>query len=255
MCSVEFITLDRNNLANEHICCSMSDKKGEHGNENKKKWLEKAFDKGLVFRKADVRGKVFIEYIPAENAWCPIEAEGYMFINCFWVSGQFKGTGIGSRLLKECIEDSKKKGKRGIVVVSSPKKMPYLSDPKFLKNKGFTVCDKALPYFELLCLKFDEGGDIPRFKDYARNGICNCSAEVAIYYSSQCPYTDKYVKLVEKRALEKSIDIVVKRYEYQEEAQKAPVPCTSYSVFIKGKFVTNEILTVEKFDKLLGISS
>lgn len=45
---------------------------------------------GLVLLKGNVRGKCFIEYVPAENAWMPIEVEGYMYINCFWISGQFK---------------------------------------------------------------------------------------------------------------------------------------------------------------------
>ena len=40
----------------------------------------------------------------------PIEAPGYMYINCLWVSGSFKGHGYSSDLLSECIEDSKEKG-------------------------------------------------------------------------------------------------------------------------------------------------
>ena len=33
------------------------------------------FDEGLVFLKSKERGKCFIEYIPAENAWNPIVAD------------------------------------------------------------------------------------------------------------------------------------------------------------------------------------
>ena len=43
------------------------------------------------------RGKCFIEYIPGENAWVPIEAEGYLYINCLWVSGSLKGHGTAHR--------------------------------------------------------------------------------------------------------------------------------------------------------------
>lgn len=92
---MEIITLDASNLDKEHICCSLSDKKGESGVKNKKMWLRESFEDGLIFKKANVRGKAFIEYIPAEKAWCPIETEDYLFINCLWVSGQYKGTGIG----------------------------------------------------------------------------------------------------------------------------------------------------------------
>ena len=57
----------------------------------RRSWLKERFRDGLVFEKLNVRGKVFIEYIPAEHAGYPVTAEGYMFINCFWVSGQYKG--------------------------------------------------------------------------------------------------------------------------------------------------------------------
>lgn len=70
------------------------------------------FDDGLVFLKSTERGKCFIEYIPAENAWNPINADGYMYIDCLWVSGSFKGHGYSSDLLNACINDSMEKGKK-----------------------------------------------------------------------------------------------------------------------------------------------
>ena len=82
---MEIITVNKENLEEEHICCSISSNK-DCQVASKKAWLLKRFDDGLVFKKGDVRGKCFIEYIPAEKAWCPIKAEGYMYINCFWVS-------------------------------------------------------------------------------------------------------------------------------------------------------------------------
>ena len=51
--------------------------------------------------------------MPAEKAWAPVEADGYMYINCLWVSGQFKGQGYSNLLLEECIRDSRGKGQAG----------------------------------------------------------------------------------------------------------------------------------------------
>ena len=81
----------------------------------KKDWLNERFDEGLVFLKSKERGKCFIEYIPAENAWNPIVADSYMYINCLWVAGSFKGHGYSTDLLNACIEDSKIKGEERVM--------------------------------------------------------------------------------------------------------------------------------------------
>ena len=89
---MEYVRVTKENLESEHICCAISNNKDVQV-ASKKAWLESRFDEVLVFLKAAERGKCFIEYIPAENAWNPVEAAGYLFINCLWVSGSFKGHG------------------------------------------------------------------------------------------------------------------------------------------------------------------
>ena len=49
------VTLE--NLEAEHICCCISDKKGENCVSSKKSWLRNRMQEGLVFNKLDVRGK------------------------------------------------------------------------------------------------------------------------------------------------------------------------------------------------------
>ncbi|MCL2111345.1 MAG: YoaP domain-containing protein [Clostridiales bacterium] len=247
---MNIITVTKDNLEQEHICCAISNNKDIQVS-SKKSWLAERFDDGLVFKKGDVRGKCFIEYIPAEKAWCPIEAEGYMFIDCFWVSGQFKGQGSSNLLLEECIKDSKEKGKKGLCVLSSKKKMPFLSDPKYLKHKGFAVADTAEPYYELMYLPFDANAAKPRFKASAKAPKINKQGFV-LYYAHQCPFTAKYVPMIEDMAKSKGVPFVAIRYETAEEAQNAPAPFTSYSLFFDGEFVTNEILSDKKFEKLLS---
>ena len=112
-----YITLTKENIANEHICCAFSDKKCKDSYELKKEWLKKEFDNGYVFRRIDERAKVFIEYGPAEKAWVPVNAPNYLMINCFWVSGKYKGCGHGKALLQSAIDDAKLQGKDGLVTV------------------------------------------------------------------------------------------------------------------------------------------
>lgn len=244
---MNIIQLTPDNIAEEHICCVIADKKGETCVSSKKAWMSARFADGLVFKRLDARGKVFIEYIPAEKAWCPIHADGYMHINCFWVSGQFKGQGYGSRLLEECITDAKAKGKRGLTVVASPKKLPFLSDGAYLKKKGFLVADRADPYFELLYLPFEADAPLPRFRETAKTSKTEDTQGVVLYYTNQCPYTDKYAPMIGDLALERGIPCRLVKLESAEEAQLCPSPFTTYSLFYNGSFVTHEILTEKKF--------
>lgn len=246
----DIINVDLSNIDQEHICCANADKKGDDSAGLKKEWLKERFEDGLVFKRLNIRGKVFIEYIPAEKAWCPVNAPDYMFINCFWVSGQFKGHGYGNMLLEQCILDSKTKGKKGLVVVSSNKKMPFLSDPKYLKYKGFKVCDKAAPYFELLALPFSEDTLLPSFKQCAKSAEIE-EKGLVLYYTNQCPYAQKYAQIIEKIAKERGVNFKMIKYQTTQQAQQAPSPFTTYSLFCDGKFVTNEILSDKKFIKFL----
>lgn len=247
---MNIITLTSENLDREHICCAIADKKSENCVSSKKAWLKARFEDGLVFKKLDARGKVFIEYIPAEKAWYPISANGYMHINCFWVSGQFKGQGWSNKLLDECIADAKIQGKYGLTVISSKKKMPFLSDPKYLKYKGFLVADTANPYYELLYLPLCEGAPIPKFKDTVKQGNIPEKGMV-LYYTNQCPHTDKYAPIINELAKNRGTTVKLIKIDTMEQAQNAPAPFTTYSFFFQGQFVTNEIFGEKKFEKFL----
>jgi len=246
---MEIITLTKDNLENEHICCAISSN-NDCQVVSKKQWLLKRFEDGLVFKKCDVRGKCFIEYIPAEKAWSPIEAEGYMYINCLWVSGQFQGQGNSNLLLAECIRDSKEKGKKGLVILSARRKLPFLSDPKFLRYKGFVLADTAEPSYELLYFPFEENALKPRFKDHVKTPKIKEQGFV-LYYTNQCPFTAKYVILIENIANQKGIPFKSILLETTEQAQNAPAPFTTYSLFYNGEFLTNEILSEKKFEGII----
>ena len=244
------ITVDLNNIDMEHICCAIAEKKGENCVGSKKTWLKERMQDGLVFKKLDERGKVFIEYIPAEYAFAPVTAENFMYINCFWVSGKFKNKGYANELLQECIDDAKSKGKSGLVTLSSDKKRTFLSDPKYLKYKGFMVADTAEPYFELLYLPFDDNSSVPKFNDCAKLGEIDDRGFV-LYYSNGCPHTDKYSKIIQDYAKSKSINLKLIKIDNLKKAKESPTPFTIYGLYKDGKFVTNEILTTKKFDTIL----
>ena len=244
---MDLIRVTRDNLETEHICCAISNNQ-DCQVLSKKAWLRDRLDEGLVFLKGNVRGKCFIEYIPAEYAWAPIEAAGYMMIDCLWVSGQFKGQGYSNRLLEHCIAEARAKGKKGLVALSSKKKMPFLSDGAYLKHKGFVEADTAAPYYELLALPFEEGTALPRFLECAKTGEIDEKGWV-LYYTAQCPHTAKYVPILTEYAGNQGIQIKAVKLETREDARQSPSPFTTYAVFYDGKFVTNEILSEKSFEK------
>ena len=246
---MEYIKLTLDNLEKEHICCAISNNKDIQV-ASKKAWLKERIKDGLVFLKSAERGKCFIEYIHAENAWCPIEANDYMHINCFWVSGSFKGHGYANDLLNACIADAKEQGKHGITVISSPKKMPFLSDPKYLAYKGFKVADKANPNFTLMYLSFDENASVPKFKEQAKQPHIDKQGFV-VYYTHGCPFTAKYVPLVQQTAKDKDIPFESVLIDSKEKAQNAPMAWTNYAVFYNGQYISNEILNEKKFLELV----
>ena len=164
---MEYIKITEENLEREHICCAISNGSDVQVT-SKKAWLSGRLKDGLVFLKAAERGKGFIEYIPAENAWYPIEADGYMHINCFWVSGALKGRGYSEDLLSACSADARAQGKNGLTVISSHKKQAFLSDPEHLAYKGFKKADCAEPFFTLMYMPFFEGAPVPKFKAAAK---------------------------------------------------------------------------------------
>ncbi len=249
---MEFIRVTKENLDREHICCAISNNDDVQVS-SKKKWLENCFIDGLVFLKSSERGKCFIEYLPAENAWVPIKADGYMYIDCLWVSGSLKGHGYGGELLEECIKDAKGKGRKGLCILSSAKKRPFLSDQKFLAYKGFRVADEADNGIQLWYLPFAEEEKSPRFKECARHPQIDEKGYV-LYYTNQCPFNGKYVPIIEQTALDHNIPFKAIRLQNKKEAQNAPTPVTTYALFKDGKYLSNEQLNDKKFLKLCGIA-
>lgn len=246
---MEYIRVVSENIEKEHICCAISNNNDIQVS-SKKAWLKERFADGLVFLKSAERGKCFIEYIPAENAWNPIIAEGYMYIDCLWVAGSFKGNGYSTDLLNACIEDSKVKGKKGLCILLSAKKKPFLADPKYLKYKGFSVCDEADNGIGVWYLPFAENTVLPRFKECAKHPHTDETGYV-LYYTSQCPFNAKYVPIITDIAKEKSVKFKAIHLQSKEEAQNAPTPITTYALFIDGSYVTNEQMNDKRFLKLL----
>jgi GNAT superfamily N-acetyltransferase len=251
----KIITLNKSNIDQEHICCAISDKKCKDGYELKKGWLKRAFDHGYVFRRIDARAKVFIEYGPAEKGWVPVEAPDYFLVNCFWVSGQYKGKGYGKELLRLAIEDAKAQGKNGLVTVVGTSKFHFMSDTKWLLKQGFETCEKTSSGFSLLVKKITPKANNPKFRDSVKSGECDEKDGLVAYYSNRCPFSEYHVTTsLTETAQKRKLPIKIIKLNTMEKAQTAPTPATIFSLFFNGKFVTTDLSACmdSRFDKVMA---
>lgn len=248
---IEIINLTHENIDSEHICCAIGNDAINQKRANvKKAWLKERLDEGHTFKKFDIRGKVFIEYVPAEYAWFPVDAPGYNFIQCLWASGRYKGKGFGSRLLEECEKDSQ--DKNGLIAVTTNKKLPFTVDKKFYLKKGFEVVDTAPPYFELLVKKFKDDAPDPKFLDNAKKGKIDGKTGLTFYYSDLCPFNADYVDIMINTAAKYNIATEKIKIDSLEQAKALPTPFGIFSVFYNGEFLSHEVMSEKKFDKLLN---
>lgn len=245
----EYINITTDNLATEHLCCAISDKKHQAGVTVKRQWLSEQIKEGHVFRKLNEKGKVFIEYAPLEKAWTPVVGENYMYIYCLWVSGSFKGKGHGKELLEYCIEDAKSRGKSGVCIISSKKKSPFLSDKKFMLANGFQTVDTLPGDYELLALSFD--GTQPKFSDSAKKqSIPN--SELTIYYGLQCPYIPNCIEQVKSYCEANHIPLNLIVVDSVKKAKSLPGVFNNWAVYYDGKFETVHMLNEGYLKKLLA---
>lgn len=249
---MKIITIDKNNIDQEHICCAIgNDKENKKRAQSKKDWLKERFNDGLVFKRLDDRGKIFIECMPIEKAWKPINGKNYMVINCLWVAGKFKGQGISSKLLNECIADTKKQKMNGIIVVTSTKLKPFLTDKKFYLHNGFESVDTAPPYFELLVLKFNKNAKNPTFNKNVKEGICENKKGFTYIFSNQCPFMEEFSERMKEVAEKKKIKFTIKKLNSFQEAQKYGSCFGTLGLYYDGKFLTHEIMPEKKFEKFI----
>jgi len=250
----KIIKLDNSNITDEHICCAISDKKCKESYELKKVWLRKEFDNGYAFLRTDARAKVFIEYGPSENGWVPIDAPNYFLINCFWVSGKYKGHGYGKALLQLAIDDAKSQGKDGLVTVVGTKKFHFMSDGKWLLRQGFEICESLSSGFSLLVKKMNPKAENPGFKESVISGECPDKNGLVVYYSNRCPYSEYHVKTsLMETAQKRKIPLKIIKLETMGQAQSAPTPATIFSLYYNGKFVTTDVSVCldSRYDKIM----
>lgn len=158
-----------------------------------------------------------------------------------------KGHGYSNDLIGECLRDAKAQGRSGVCILSAEgRKREFLSDPKYLAYKGFSVADVSDCGISLMYLPFDENAPVPSFKECAKHPKTNGNG-FELYYTDQCPFTFYWVPRVEDVAKEHDIPFRAIRVADKETARKLSSPVTTYALFYDGKFVTHAVQSDRRF--------
>ncbi len=248
---ITIIDLTPENIANYGVC-GYKDINKHVELRRKIEWFKEYYPKGLrikavISKKGGYQG--MLEYIPGKYAHRPVTAEEYMFIHCVFVGfkGPFKGKGLGSALIDECIKEAKEAGLQGVAVVT--RKGPFMAGKDIFLKKGFSVVDEAKPDFELLALKFNASVADPKFTLSTLEAYPD---ELTVIRSPQCPYSEKNVNAILKTA--EKLGIKAKLVDLQDFKAAQCTPCAfgTFCIIYKGKIISHHPISNTRFENIIN---
>ncbi len=249
---VRFVTLTEENLDKVQLLCGHSPA-FRRGYDAKAAWLQGRLKEGIRYTLLQVNGHNagMLETVPGEYAWRGVEAQGYLFIHCFWVVGRNRKHGYGRQLLQACLEVAREMV--GVAVVTS--KTHWLPTRKIFMKNGFEVADE-LPPFELLVKRFKPEAPLPRFKRMVQTPLPG----LTLYHSDQCPYMQNLPAIVQQVGGQLGVPVNLIQVESARQAQNSPCPYGVLGIYYDGELIeyrpagTKKLLEILE-PKLAGRSS
>lgn len=221
------------------------------GYKKKTDWFSARYKEGLRLKTAVTdTGKTigFIEYVPAEMAWRPVKAPGYMFIHCLMISGRSeKQKGYGSQLIEACIADAQQQQKYGITVMTS--KGSWITDKRIFEKHGFHQSDQR-GRFELMTKTFASGPALPRLIDWTQ--IQSKYQGWHLLYADQCPWHNKAVHELSQVAQSAGISLQITQLNSPAQAQAAPSGFGVFSLLFNGRLLADHYISATRFKNILA---
>lgn len=244
------ITLEKvgpENISDCGIGCLTNPK--NQGFQPKVEWLKKRFAEGLrffLFRDEKGNPLAFLEYVPGEYAWRPIDAGGWLFVHCLWVyaKGQRVG-GLGSRLIQACLSEARRARANGVAAMVSGG--PWMVGSQVFLRNGFTQIAEA-DRFQLVIHRLRKGPE-PCFRDTRHNAAAYRGLNIV--YSPQCPMLPKSAKDLSELASEHCLPLKITVLESAREAQNAPSHYGVFSLIWNGRLLSDHYVSKGRFKNLL----
>ena len=236
------------NAIEEKFFCIKNTK--DPGFKAKQDWFNKRYEEGLrikILKNEEGKQIAFIEYIPADFAWRPVNAPGYMFIHCMYTySNKDKRSGYASLLIMAYEEDAKQRGMAGVVVMTS--KGSWISDKRIFEKNEYKEVDKR-DRFELMLKKFNKDSNDPYLIDWLKNKKPYKGWH--LLYSDQCPWHGKSVNAIKEVADAHNLDLKIKKITSSEEAKQMLAGFGVFNLIHNGKVLEDHYISQTRFKNIL----
>jgi len=242
---MKIISVNSDNISEYKPVCFLNSK--NEGYLKKLEWLKERFSQDLIIKllylENEKKCNGFIEYIPGEYAWRAVDAKGYMFIHCIWISpNKYKEKGYGSLLVKECLKDAKKEGKYGVAVVTS--EGPFMAGKTLFLKNDFNSVAKAKPSYELM-IRIIKSGPLPKFRDWEKQ--LSQYQGLNIIYTNQCPWVARSIKELSEIARKKSLKLKLTELKNARQVQDAPSVYAVFNLIYNGKLLVDHYISSRRF--------
>ncbi len=244
---MNIIEVKAENVEQFGFYCSKN--KRDEGYQKKLDWLHHRFPEGLkikLLQDEEGRDAGFVEYVPGEFAWRPVEAKGYLFIHCIAIMKKAnRESGNGSMLIKSCLADAKRDGLNGEAVACSDG--PWIANRQLFEKNGFEVVDR-LGRFELLVKKFGDAPS-PRFINWEKNQRNYQGWHLVLAH--QCPWHAKAIRDLKRVGEEYGLDLRISEIKTAREAQQSPSGFGVFALLHDGRLLEDHYISATRFRNIL----
>ena len=220
------------------------------GFENKRKWFEKRYGEGLrmkILKDDNYKMIGFIEYVPADYAWRPLNAANFMFIHCLAVySKKDRNKGYGTLLINEAEKEAKAGKMDGVCVMTS--KGVWIANKSIFAKYGFKEVDTR-GRFELLSKKWNATAPNPNLIDWT--AVQKKYQGWHLLYADQCPWHEKSIEAILNVAIDNDIHLKVAKIKTAKEAKSAPSGYGVFSLLHNGKLLEDHYISATRFKNIL----
>ena len=245
---MKIVEVTPENAVKETFFCIKDTKR--QGFKDKLEWFTKSYQDGLrikILKNAKDKMIGYIEYVPAKNAWRPIDADNYMFIHCTYIySKKERNKGYGAMLIEEAEKDARSKGLDGVCVITS--KGGWLANKSLFNKNGFEQIE-VKDRFELLYKTWNSEAVLPKFHNWTKQQKKYRGWQ--LLYADQCPWSEKSAEALLIVAIDNHIDLKVSKIHTVKEAKMAPSGFGVFNLLHDGKLLDDHYLSATRFRNIL----